>query len=360
MKSQTLIELLLATTLAGCGYYLTFYVPKHDKAGDPVLALASYFLTYSPVQSVDQQAYVVPPALELWDTPAEIRDRVATLQSGEEVFVLGRFRDWAHVRLPDDSEGWVSEDGLMDYKNHEAEESLLDSLGEVPAQAEGHPVGIENIHLQPARTAAVVTQVNPAQTLEIFDRKLVECPHEDDASGILPDPANVREVWYLVREGSHAGWILGHRVQLTIPKEIAAYAQNSNLVAWVVLNTVSDRGHRVPQYVVADRDGAENCDFTKIQVLTWWKRKQMYVVAFQQSGLRGYFPILVSREGSVPCFRLRIVDAQGHRGQESFGLFDTLTRPLGNTFNGASDAGPQQSLAQLPKGGANARSSAGG
>ncbi len=359
MKSRTLIELILAATLATGGYYLAFFIPKHAKAGDPVLALANYFLTYSPIQRVNQQAYVVPPTLDLWDTPAEIRDQVATLWSGEEVFVLGRFRDWAHVRLLNDHEGWVSEDGLMDYKNHQSEESLLDALGEMTAQADGHPVGIENLHLQPARSAPVVTQVNPDQTLEIFDRKLVERPPENDPSGVLPDSANVREVWYLVRVGPHAGWILGHRVQLAIPKDIAAYAQNSNLVAWLVLNTVSDQGHRVPQYIVADRDGEENCDFTKIQVLTWWKRKQMYVVAFRQSGLQGYFPILVTREGSVPCFRLSIVDAQGHKGQESFGLFDTLTRPLGNSLDWASRAEPEQFSARFLKGGASARSPSG-
>jgi uncharacterized protein YgiM (DUF1202 family) len=349
LRSRTLFELLLTATLVGAAYYLSIYVPKHLKAGEPVLALANYFLTYAPIQSVNQRAYVVPDSLEVWDTPAEIRTEVATLKSGEEVRVVGRFRDWAHVRALDDREGWVSDDQLANFETHEAEQHLVNALSEMPAQAVGEPVGVENVHIEPSRAAAVVNQVNPERVLEIFGRRLVQRSDENNTPDIMTVASSHPEAWYLVREGSHAGWILGRRVRLAIPKSISAYAQDANLVAWLVLDTVNDNGHMVPQYVVAERAGPRTCDFTKIQVLTWWKRKQTYAVAFREGGIEGYFPILVTHEGSAPYFRLRLEGANGSKYQMIYGLFDTLTRLIGTADTWASDAIPEPPSPRFPK-----------
>lgn len=349
MKSRTLFELLLTATL-GCGaYYLFIYVPKYVKVGEPVVALANYFLTYAPIQEANEPAYVVPDSLELWDTPAEIRSQVATLKSGEEGRLLGHFRDWAHVQAFDGRDGWVSDNGLMNFETHAAEERLLSVLSEIPAQATGEPVDVENVHIGPSRAAPVVTEVNPKCRLEILGRRMMQRSFGNYAPDILPVPSSHLEAWYLVREGSHAGWILGRRVQLAIPKSISGYAQDTNLVAWLVLDTVTENGHLVPQYVVAERVGSVSCDFTEIQVLTWWKRKETYAVAFREEGLQGYFPILVMHEGSVPYFRLRLVDDDGNKCQKIFGLFDTITRPIGIADSWASDAMPEQTGSRIAK-----------
>lgn len=349
MKRRTVFELLLAATLAGVAYYLAIYVPRHAKAGQPVLAFINYFLTYAPIRSVNQPGYVVPDSLEVWNTPAEIRTEVCALKSGEEVRVLGRFRDWAHIRMRGGREGWVSEDGVMSPQTHTAEERLLHALAEVPAQAAGEAVAAENVHISPSRTAAVVTEVNRKQALQIFDRKLVPRAYASSTPEIMTSTSNRLDVWFLVRKGPHAGWILGRRVQLAIPKGISAYAQDSNLVAWLVLNKVNDAGNLVPQYVVAEREGSEDCDFTKIQVLTWWKRKQTYAVAFRKDGLQGYFLIGITHEGSVPYIRLRLEDPDGAKYQMVYGVFDTITRLIGTADTWASDAPPEQTSSTLPK-----------
>ena len=334
------MELMLATTLLCAGFYLGSYIPRHAKAGEPVFALASYFLTYAPIESVHRPAYVVPDSLELWDTPAEIRTEVATLKSGEEVNVVGRFRGWAKVRTLRNRQGWVTEDGLMSLETHEAEERLLNALSGLPVQAEGRAVGLENLHIEPSRTAPIVDQVTPGRTLQIFGRRLVQRTYQAGTADLMPVSAHHLEAWYQIREGPHAGWILGHRVRLAFPKGISAYAQDANLVAWLVLNKVNDNGHEAPQYVVAERDGTETCDFTKIEVLTWWKRKETYAVAFREAGLQGYFPIVLTDEGTVPGFRLRLVDDEGKRFQKDYELFDTITRFIGSGNGWEGDVTP--------------------
>ncbi len=327
---RNLSESLLAVTLITGAYYLLHYVPKHVKAGEPVLALASYFLTYAPIQGLNQPAYVVPEAVKVWDTPAEIRMQVATLQSGDQVQALGRFRDWTHVRTLSGQEGWVNAGGLMNAETHAAEERLREAISDLPAQARGHAADMVNVHIEPSRQAAVVAEVNPGQNLEIFGRSMLRRSRLKSPSDMLLVSSEVPlEAWYLVQEGSRVGWILGHRVQLDIPKSISAYAQDTNLVAWLVLDTVDDNGNPIPQYLVADRVGTQTCDFTDIRVLTWWKKKQTYAIAYHEGGLQGYFPIVVNHQGSVPYFRLRLMDDEGSRGQKLYGLFDTITRVTG-------------------------------
>ena len=342
LKFRTLSEWLLAATLITGVYYLLNYVPTHLKAGEPVFALANYFLTYAPIQSLNQPAYVVPESVKVWDTPAEIRMQVTTLRSGEQVQALGHFRDWTHVRTLDGRQGWVLDAGLMNGETHQEEERLREAVADLPPQARGHAADVDNIHIEPSRQAAVVAQVNPEQGLEIFARRLVRRPHENGPSDIPPLSSGHQEAWYLVQEGSHAGWILGHRVQLDIPKRISAYAQDTNLVAWLVLDTVNDRGRKIPQYLVADRVGTQTFDFSDIRVLTWWKRKQIYAIAYHEGGLQGYFPILITHQGSVPCFRLRLVDEAGKKYQKVYGLYETITRNMGSLDTWEGDAMPRQ------------------
>jgi hypothetical protein len=164
----------------------------------------------------------------------------------------------------------------------------------------------------------------------------VERPSQPDE----PSSPPVKEAWYLVRADRRAGWVLGRFVSLDIPESLGAYATGSNIVAWLVLNTVADEGRQVPQYVAADREGNQEVDFTHIRVFTWWVKKHRYVTAYVESGLQGYFPIRVAQTGSVPYFRLRLVDKHGNKIQKVYGLFDTITHPLGFVAGWESDAMP--------------------
>jgi hypothetical protein len=349
MKVRTAFLLLLLVVLVSTGYYLLIYIPKHSKAGEPVLALMNYFLTYAPMQPIGEAAYVLPDSLNVWDTPAEIRMRVATLKSGDQVYALARFRQWTHVRLLNGRDGWVDADGLMAEATHAEDEQLLSEMRDLPVQATGHAADLTHVHIQPSRKAAIVVQVKSNQELAVFGRRVVERPQESTTPGVPSISSNIHEAWYLVRAGSRVGWILGRLVQLDIPKSISAYTQELNLVAWLVLNTVDDNGRQVPQYLVADRVGTETYDYSHIRVLTWWKKKQMYAVAYREGDLQGCFPILVTHEGNLPSFRLRLVDDKGAKYQKVYALFDTVTRVMGTVDGWQSDAMPERPASRLAK-----------
>ena len=347
MKVRTAFSLLLLATLIAAAYYFLIYIPKHGKAGEPVLALLNYFLTYAPIRPINEAAYIVPDSLQVWDTPAEIRRQIANLKSGEQVYALGTFRQWTHVRMLDGHDGWVHEDGLMTAATHAEDERLLNEMTDVPVQATAHAADLANVHIEPSRKAAVVAQVKSDQELAVFGRRGVERPQENST----PDPPAIAsktlEAWYLVRTGSRAGWMLGKLVQLDIPKSISAYAQDLNLVAWLVVDTVNDNDHQVPQYLVADRVGTETYDFSHIRVLTWWKKKQTYAIAYREGNLQGFFPILVTHQSSVPCFRLRLVASDGTKYQKIYGLFGTITRLMGTVDGWQSEAMPERPTSKI-------------
>jgi hypothetical protein len=281
-------------------------------------------------------AYVLPSSLEVVDTPAEIRLAVESLKAGDQVKVLLRARNWAKVELADGRSGWVECKDLLDSQTYEASQKLWKDLESLPVQAEGHaPLSI-NLRFEPSRDSTTLAQLPNNQKLEVFGRKIVERPSQLDQPASPP----VKEAWYLVRADRRAGWVLGRFVSLDIPEPLGAYAQGSNIVAWLVLSTVPDEGRQVPQYLAADRVGSQDVDYTHIRVFTWWVKNHRYVTAYAESGLQGYFPIRVAQTGSVPYFRLNLVDKDGNKIQKVYGLFDTITRPLGYVAGWESNAMP--------------------
>ena len=300
---------------------------------------AFYYVRYKQAHTPPLEAgYVLPPSVEVVDTPAEVRLTLGTLKSGDRVGILKRTRNWAQVQTADNLTGWVENKDLLDSQTYEGGQKLLHDLSLIPAQAEGHTSGIVNLHLEPARDATQLAQLNQDLKVKIFGRRMVERPAPDGQ----PNAPKVRDAWYLIRTDANAGWIMGRFVALDPPDKLSAYAQGSNLVAWLVLKTVDDGGQPQPEYLTAERLGTQDADFSHIRVFTWWVKDHKYVTAFVESDLKGYFPIRVATIDGVPYFRLRLMDDQGEKFQKVYGLFDTITRPVGTVPGWESDAMPTE------------------
>jgi hypothetical protein len=298
---------------------------------------AYYYFVYGPSRTVSvEAAYVLPPSIQVVDTPAEVRLVIGSLKSGDRVEITKRTSHWAQIRTADNLTGWVEIKDLLDSQTYDGGQKLLHELAEIPAQAEGHTSGIVNLRLEPARDAAQLAQLPQNVKVRIFGRRMLDRPAVADK----PNPAGVKDAWYLIRTDTQAGWVLGRFVALDPPDQLAVYAQGSNLVAWLVVKTVDDQGHEVPEYLTAERLGTQEADFTHIRVFTWWRKDQKYVTAYVESNLNGYFPIRVATVNGTPYFRLRILDDQGQKIQKVYGLFDTITHMVGTVPGWESDAMP--------------------
>jgi hypothetical protein len=315
---------LLLVCGAGVAYYRKVWVPAHTVHG--------------------AAAYVLPRSLDVMDTTAQIRSVVGHLKAGDRVEVLATTAHWSKLRMPGDTTGWVETKYLLDGATYERGQAVLKTLGQQTPQAAGHLSTSTNLHLDPARDSLSLGELAQNEPLEIFARKMVERPPDPQATGKSP---RRHDVWYLIRTKGSAGWVLGRFVELDVPAGIAVYAQGVNMVAWAVLKTVQDGGTAVPEYLVADRIGAEDVDFNHIRVFTWWLKNHKYVTAYVESGLAGHFPITASELTDTdyyaqrsPYFRLRLTDDDGHPYQKVYGLFDTIVHAVGTVDGWTSDVMP--------------------
>lgn len=309
-----------------------------------IAAAAAAYYHYrrkAPERGGIETAYVVPKSVEVVDTPAEVRTTVATLKSGDRVAVLSRTARWVRIQLVDGRIGWVDAKVLLDAATEQKAQQLLKGMEAFGPQAVGHLSAATSLRLEPAREAIQLTEVSENQRVEVFGRQLVAraAPPKGGKVGVSPAKPT-RDAWYLVRANSKAGWVLGRLVSLDVPDAIATYAQETNLVAWLPLNTVNDGGREVPQYLVADRIATLDFDFNHIRVFTWWAKHHKYVTAYVESNVNGYFPIRVVQGGDKPYFRLRLVDEDGEKYQKVYGLFSTIVRPLGTVKGWDSEEMP--------------------
>jgi hypothetical protein len=303
---------------------------------------AYYYFVYWPAHTISYEAgYVLPPSVQVVDTPAEVRIVEGSLKSGERVEITQRTRNWAQIRAAGNLTGWVENKDLLDSQTYESGQKLLRDLNEIPVQAEGHTSGIVNLRLEPSRDAAQLAQLPENLKVQVYGRRMLDRP----APTGQPSAAKVRDAWYLIRGDARAGWVLGHFVSLDAPPNLSPYAQGTNLVAWVVLKTVDDEGKPVAEYLTAERLGTQEADFSHIRVFTWWIKNHEYVTAYAESNLIGYFPIKVTEINGTPYFRLRLKDDQGQKYQKVYRLFDTITRTVGTVPGWESDALPQPSAA---------------
>ncbi|HVB29602.1 MAG TPA: SH3 domain-containing protein [Terriglobia bacterium] len=282
------------------------------------------------------------PSLDLLDSPAVVHKVIGVLKYGDRVDVMKTEGTWAKVQAGDGGQGWVITQELMPSKTYEDGQKLLHQLSSRQVQAAGHAVLAANLRLEPGRDGPELGMLAQDQTLDVFDRRMIARKTAGSGAGQPASSTPVPDVWYLVRSGSRAGWVLGRLVTLDIPQGISQYAANYNTVAWFVLNTVRDGDSNVPQYLVADREGSVGFDFTHIRVFTWWVKQHHYVTSYVQSGLKGVFPIRTENLGNTPYFRLRLVDDKGNKFQSVYGLFNTIVRPMGRVEGWESNAMPER------------------
>lgn len=284
-----------------------------------------YFLFHSSKPPAPLEVeYVVSPSLDLLDTPAVVHQTVKILKYGDRVGIMRKEGDWAKVRIANGTEGWLHTEELISAKTFETGEALLQEVSSMQVQAKGNAETAVNIHTEPARDAPVLGMFTMNQELDIYNRQVV--PRKTAGGQSSP---TVSDVWYLVRSGARAGWVLGRMISLDIPQALSQYAANSNIVAWFTLNTVKDGDAQVPQFLVADRQGTLEFDYTRIRVFTWSLKRHRYVTSFVRNDLKGIFPIHTEDVQNVPHFRLRLLGDNGKKFQAVYGLFSTFVRPIG-------------------------------
>jgi SH3-like domain-containing protein len=282
--------------------------------------------------------YVSVPQAVLRDRVATVYSKVGTVKNGDKVEILERDRRFARVRTDSGMEGWIEQRYLVSQQIYDGFQKLAADEKNDALQATGTTRNDTNIHLEPGRETEHLYQLTQGTKLSIFKRgtaeKMLPGAAAPQATNGETPKSEILEDWWLIRDPqSHMGWVLARMVDLDVPLDIAQYAEGQRIVAFFVLDQVTDGDKKVPQYLVAlsePKDGLP-FDYNQVRVFTWNVKRHRYETAYRERNLDGVLPVTISqesfdKEGTLPVFVLRVKDDSGNVVERKYKLNTPIVR----------------------------------
>jgi hypothetical protein len=326
-----------------------------------VICVAAYLRLRHPKPALGT-AYAGDRVLTLYDSSAQVRSPIGTVNYGEPLEIEARFGDQVQVRSSTGLLGWTNDGDLISTEMWQQEKDLNAKTAVATPESRGHTAVISNLHLEAGRDSPRVRQLKKDIPLELFARQPVlvptgnapaAAPPESDTADQSAAPptdaasAQKKEDWWLVRaqvddKSAVSGWILGRFINLDVPAPLPDYASSAGMriVAWFELNPALDgNGQLVPQYLLVGTSGEEGqaCDFTTMRVYTWAKTKAQYETAFVDSDVCGKFPVKIDRMPAAQEATIAFVDP-GDGSQQLYRMHQTIVRRVKDDDGSAAGA----------------------
>lgn len=147
-------------------------------------------------------------------------------------------------------------------------------------------------------------------------------------------PVNVLEDWSLVRTADgQSGWVLTRNLNISIPDEVAQYAEGKRIAAYFDLGAVNDEEKgKKHNWLWAISLNPEEHDFDALRVFIWSRHHHRYETAWRERDIEGYFPIDVKPgDGASPDreFSAIVRDDDGKYWLQHFVFDGTRVRSTG-------------------------------
>ncbi len=293
-------------------------------------------------QRVLEINYVSAPQVYLRDRVAAVYNKTGVVKNGDRVQVLDHERRFVRVRTDSGTEGWIEQRYLVGQQVYDGFQKLASHEKDDPVQAAGTTRNDTNLHVEPGRETEHLYLLQEGAKVSVLRRATVEKalpggapkPAAQNQKKDEQVPAPVMEDWSLIRDPQgQVGWVLARMVDLDVPLDIAQYAEGQRIVAFFVLDEVTDGDKKVAQYLVAltePKDGMP-FDYDQIRVFTWNVKRHRYETAYRERNLSGVLPVTVSqenfdKEGVLPVFVLRVKDDAGNVTERKYKLNTPIVR----------------------------------
>lgn len=292
--------------------------------------------------------YVWTREMYLRDRVAAVSNRVAEVTNGEPLEVVEHGKRFLRVKTEKNEIGWIPERAVIDSKTYDSFVQLAAQHKDDPVVANGTLRDDVYLHVAPGRDtdryyllagnvkvqmlvrASIVKGATAGPLLPGAKRPAPAAalkpnpPAKADSDDIPSPPGEPvtepipMEDWWLVRDGQgRAGWVLGNRVDVDVPDDVAQYAEGQRIVGAYVIAKVHDTeantpNHEVAEYVTALSPPKSGLpfDFDQIRVFTWSLKRHRYETAFRIHPIQGFLPVGISSEpapgGSEPVFSFQI------------------------------------------------------
>ena len=279
---------------------------------------------------------------------------VATLQHGERLEVLETRRRFVRVRTSNGLEGWTDANYLLSQQQVSDLDRLSEFAAKLPSQGKGTTFDSLNVHSAPSRQAPSFTQIPEGGAADVLvhrvsPRNAVMPPaaapvKKSKASGKNASklekssdkssakqgkdtpppppppapaiPANWAELsrprasdlggesvaaepvkpvpsddWYLVRtRDGKAGWVLARQLTLSIPDEVAQYAEGHVITGYLSLGKAGSTDKDNWLWTTTSA-GSQGLDFDSFRVFVWSTKRGRYETAYIERNVKGHYPI---------------------------------------------------------------------
>ena len=349
-------------------------------------------------------AYVAPATLNLRASVAQKDSVVAVLRHGERVQVLESRRRFVKIQSVKGLTGWVDALQLLTPDRMAQIQAEARRAADLPSEGAATAFEETNAHLEPNRQSPAFARVPEGGSVQVLGHKVsprssappkppvfdipkpvaarksrrasetknaFPFPHpappkppaeslQSPAPAPQPAPAApegpaVLEDWSLVRlNDKQTGWVLSRNLSMSIPDEVAQYAEGKHITSYFDLGTVNDEAKGVKHnWLWTTSSELESCDFDGWRVFLWNRRHHRYETSYRAHALEGYFPVSVDpgEAGSLArTFHLILKESDGKLWVHTYTFDGVLVRSASMVPYGTAGSGASQGLAGTSEG----------
>jgi SH3-like domain-containing protein len=310
--------------------------------------------THPPQQPSSGVAYVGPITLNIRNDLASKSATVATAKHGDRLDVLELRRRFIKVRTAQGIEGWTDSNLLLTDQQMDDLRHLADGAAKLASQGKATPFDVLNMHSAPARQSPSFFQIAENEPVEVIGHRLAphtaqpdpvqqapvkhaEPPRKSKTKSKVPQtppmpaapspPRNWPDLskpratdipgyphpviaaaaapqfddWNLVRtRDGKVGWVLARMLTMSIPDEVAQYAEGHRITAYLALGEIKDRqGQSKHNWLWTTASAGQHpFEFDSFRVFVWSAQRHHYETAYIERNVQGFYPVEAQDEKS--------------------------------------------------------------
>ncbi len=291
-------------------------------------------------------AYVGPVSLNLRQDMAAKSPGVTEVKHGDRLDIIDVRRRLVRVRTVNGAEGWVDANLLLSAAQMDELRKLAEDSQKLPSQGAATVFEALNMHTEPNRPSPSFHQIPEGGTVEVLAHRVTprgavrprgaalvkaaappkaskpKAPKKGTAAYLLPLPAppalpaNWEKIsrprasdlpdftppetppvslddWDLVRtKDGTVGWVLARNLYMSVPDDVAQYAEGKRITAYLALGDVRDGDEVKHNWLWTTADSSlKTAEFDSFRVFVWSKSRHRYETAFIERNVTGFYPV---------------------------------------------------------------------
>ena len=271
---------------------------------------------------------------------------VVDVQHGDRLEILETRRRLVRVRTAAGVEGWVDANLLLSAEQMEELRRMAGGAEKFPSQGAATVFEALNVHTEPGRSAPSFAQIPEGGSVEVLahratprgvaaksaplakamkvpakpskkdakknakeaalppphapgppgDWEQISRPRSADLPGyvapVTPPPPPLED-WDLIRtKDGKVGWVLARMLSMSIPDDVAQYAEGQRITAYLAIGEVADGDQVKKNWLwTTAGNGLRLYDFDGIRVFVWSTRRHRYETAYIERNVTGFYPV---------------------------------------------------------------------